>query len=124
MLVCTYVFSSVGVCLVAHYCGGELEKISLFSKPESCCDDEGEPETATDDCCSNDSKHIAFQKDFTFYTLVSDCKASVQHLFIIDHSRISFTLPETLPTLFLVKQQNRPPNLVQDDIVLSSVLRI
>jgi hypothetical protein len=121
LLVFTYVFSSVGVRLVAHYCGGALEKISLFSKPTSCC---GGEEEETGDCCTNDTKHVAFQKDFTFYTLVSEYKAPVQQLFFIDHARISFLLHEAPQSLFLINKQNHPPDLVQDEIVQHSVLRI
>jgi hypothetical protein len=123
LLVFTYVFSSVGVRLVAHYCGGSLEKISLFSKPASCCGGE-EEEEETGDCCTNDTRHVAFQKDFTFYTLVSEYKASVQQLFFIDHARISFLLHEAPQSLFLIDKQNHPPDLVQDEIVQYSVLRI
>jgi hypothetical protein len=122
LIVFTYVFSSVGVRLVAHYCGGSLEKISLFSKPASCCG--GEEEEESSDCCHNDSKHVAFQKDFTFYMIVADYKVSVQQLFLIDHTRVSFLLRDAPQTLFLVDRQNHPPDLVQDDIVNSSVLRI
>lgn len=121
LVVFTYVFSSVGVRLVAHYCGGSLEKISLFSKPTSCC---GGEEEEAGDCCTNDSRHVAFQKDFTFYTLVSDCKAPVQQLFLLDQARISFMLHEAPPSLFLADRQSHPPDLVQEEIVALSVLRI
>jgi len=122
LIVCTYVFSSVGVRLVAHYCGGALEKISLFSKPASCCG--GEEEEEASDCCTNDSKHVAFQKDFTFYTLVSEYKVPVQQLFLMEPTRISFLLHDAPCSLFLTNPQNHPPDLVQDDIVQYSVLRI
>lgn len=123
LIVFTYVFSSVGIRLVAHYCGGSLEKVSLFSKPASCCGGEEEEEEAGD-CCTNDTRHVAFQKDFTFYTLVSECKAPVQQLFFIEPTRISFLLHDVPGSLFLINPQNHPPDLVQDDIVQCSVLRI
>lgn len=122
LIVFTYVFSSVGVCLVAHYCGGELEKISLFSKPSSCCD--GEDQETDSDCCSNDSRHVAFQKDFTFYTLISDSKAPVQQLFIIPNNLFCLMPENACVKVFRGEFYDRPPNLVQDDIVHYSVLRI
>jgi hypothetical protein len=122
LIVFTYVFSSVGVRLVAHYCGGALEKISLFSKPSGCCGEEEEEEPS--DCCTNDSKHVAFQKDFTFFTVVSDCKAPVQQLFLVEPTRVSVLLHEVSHSLFLINKQHHPPNLEQEDIVDHSVLRI
>lgn len=122
LIVFTYVFSSVGVRLVAHYCGGALENISLFSKPSGCCG--GEEEEEAGDCCTNDSKHVAFQKDFTFFTVVSDSKAPVQQLFLIEPTRISFLVHEASQSLFLINKQHHPPDLVQDAIVHHSVLRI
>ena len=115
-------FSTIGVCLVAHYCGGSLEKVALFSKPASCC--EGEDNDA-DDCCKNDSKHVVFQKDFTFYKVVADSKAPVQHLFLLERNGLADLSFEAIAhNHFLVTKKNRPPSLVQESIVLSSVLRI
>lgn len=121
-MVFTYVFSSVGVCLVAHYCGGSLEKISLFSKPNSCC---GGEEDEADDCCKNDSKHIVFQKDFTFYKVVADSKAPVRDLFLIEKDGLTgFSFNGLTYSQFSGTKKVRPPNLMQESIVLSSVLRI
>lgn len=108
--------------MVAHYCGGSLEDVALFSEPSSCCDGE---DVKNNDCCTNDSKHVSFQKDFTFSTLVSDYKMPVQHLFIIDHSLFyQFENNSVIELLALDNNKNHPPNLVQQDIVLNSVLRI
>lgn len=114
-------FTTIGVCVIAHYCDGELEKVSLFSKPSSCCDGE---DTETDDCCKNDSKHVTFQSDFTFYTLVHDCKIAVNQLFIIEPSLINIAFQPVTESQFLVHKKNHPPNLVQEDIVSFSVIRI
>ena len=114
-------FTTVGVCVVVHYCGGELEKVSLFSKPSSCCDGEDDE---TDDCCKNDVKHVTFQQDFTFYKLVTECKVPVVQFTIFDFRSFVFNFTEsTLFTLTNLKDFP-PPNLVQRDIVSSSVLRI
>jgi len=76
-------------------------------------------------CCKNDSKHIAFKTDFTFFTIVSDCKVSVQQLFILDHSSITAYLSDTtVHSHFLIHKKNHPPNLVQEEIVSTGVLRI
>jgi hypothetical protein len=120
-LVSIYVFSTVGVCVIAHYCDGQLEKVSLFSKPSSCCDGE---DNETDDCCENNAKHVTFQSDFTFYTLVQDCKVAVTQLFIVDPSLIHISYPPVAQSQFLADKKNHPPNLVQDDVVTFSVIRI
>ncbi len=115
-------FSSIGVCLVAHYCGGSLEKISLFSKTNSCC---GGEEDEADDCCKNDSKHVVFQKDFTFYKVVADSKVPVQDLFLLKRNGLAdFSFKAIAYNNFVLTKKNRPPGLVQESIVLSSVLRI
>ena len=120
-LVSIYVFTTVGVCVIAHYCGGELEKVSLFSKPTSCCDGE---KTETDGCCENDSKHVSFQEDFTFYTLVNDCKASVNQLFILEPNPVYFSNQIITEFASLVNKKTHPPDLIQQDIISTSVLLI
>ena len=114
-------FSTVGVCVIAHYCGGELEKVSLFSKSSSSCDGE---DTETDDCCNDDAKHVVFQSDFTFYTLVHDAKIAVNQLFIIKPAFIDIAFQPVSQSHFLAYKKNHPPNLVQDHIVSFSVIRI
>lgn len=120
-LVNIYVFSTVGVKVIAHYCGGQLEKVSLFSKPSSCC---GGEEDETDGCCENDAKHVSLKSDFTFYTIVQDCKAAIVQLFILDPSFIHISYPPVSQAQFMAYKRNHPPNLVQKDIVSFSVIRI
>lgn len=118
-------FSAVGIKIVAHYCGGELEKIALFSKPTSCCGEEEDSEMAKDDsCCHNDSKHIAFNSDFTFFTFVSDCKASITNLFIIPNQQECLSLTQIIYSDFLINKKYYPPYRIQDDIISISNLRI
>ena len=114
-------FSTVGVCVIAHYCDGELEKVSLFSQPTSCCDGE---DTETDNCCKNDSKHVAFQSDFTFNIVVHQCKTAVSQLFIIKPTLSHMAFQSVSQSKFLTDKKNHPPNLVQDDIVSFSVIRV
>lgn len=114
-------FTTVGVCVIAHYCGGELEKVSLFSKPSSCCDGE---DTEADDCCANDSKHVSFQKDFTFNTLVKSIKAPVNELFVIQPDFNVIFYKTHIAYFLSIDEKVHPPNLVQRDIVECSVIRI
>lgn len=120
-LVSIYVFSTVGMCVISHYCEGRLEKVSLFSKPSSCCDGE---DNETDDCCENDTKHVTFQSSFTFYTIVQDCKAAIVQLFILEPSFIHLAYPPVSQSQFMADKRIHPPNLVQDHVVASSVIRI
>ncbi len=120
-LVSIYVFSTVGMCVISHYCDGKLEKVSLFSKPSSCCDGE---DNETDNCCENDAKHVTFHSDFTFYTLVQDCKVAVMKLFIVDPSFIHISYPAIAQSQFIADKKNHPPSLVQDNVVAYSVMRI
>lgn len=114
-------FTTIGVCVIAHYCGGELEKVSLFSKPSSCCDGE---EDESDDCCENDVKHVSFQKDFTFYQLVKECKTPVLQLLIFDFTFSVFNHKVADGAVSSLKSDLNPPNLVQQDIVSNTVIRI
>jgi hypothetical protein len=115
------VFTTVGVCVIAHYCDGELEKVSLFSKTTSCCDGEDQE---MDDCCKDEGKHVTFQSDFTFYKLVHDCKASVNDLFVLLPSSLHFSLEKDYVSFFSIDQKVHPPSLVQHEIVDSSVIRV
>lgn len=120
-MVFTYVFSTVGVCVIAHYCGGELEKVSLFSKPSSCCDGEDDQ---TDDCCKNDEKHVQLQQDFTFTQVVSDCKAPCLDLFIVTPNAIQISSVDVSSYNFMSQHKIQPSHLVQQDLVSHSVIRI
>jgi hypothetical protein len=117
-----YVFSTVGVSVFSHYCGGELEKVALFSKPTSCCG--GDESDMEDGCCKNEISHVAFQKDFTFYQLVKDCKAPVLALAIFNFQNSIFNFNGTLESLMTVNIEFPPPKLVQSNIVSCSVIRI
>jgi len=118
-----YVFSTVGVSVISHYCGGELEEISIYSKSTSCCDVE-DVELEKSDCCKNEIVHVAFQKDFTFYTLVKNIKAPLNELFILNPQLSSKVLKYSVSDYSLADKKIHPPNLIQQDIVSSSVIRI
>lgn len=46
-----YLLMHIGVPVFKHYCGGELESISVFVKEASCC---GEEEDEPSDCCKDE----------------------------------------------------------------------
>lgn len=118
----TYVFSNIGVSVISHYCGGELENVAIFSKPDSCCgEDEEEMEEG---CCKDEITHVAFQKDFIFTHFIKECKTPVLVLaiFSFQNSSFNFNLPNEVSISFT--KEEPPPNLVQRDIVSVSVLRI
>ena len=114
--------STVGVSVFSHYCGGELEKVTLFSKTKSCC---GEEESDMDDgCCKDVVTHVSFQKDFTVSHFIKDCKAPVLALVIFEIHNTFFNFNGTIDSFITVNKEYPPPNLVQHDIVSCSVLRI
>ncbi len=118
----TYVFSTIGVSVISHYCGEELEEVALFSKPTSCC---GEDESETEDgCCKNELVYVSFQKDFTFYTLVNSIKAPIHALFIVRPDFIFTPLKSFIADFLSIDKKVHPPNLVQHDIVECSVIRV
>ena len=118
-----YVMSTIGVSVFSHYCGGELEKVTLFSKTKTCCGEEEEAEME-EGCCKNEIVHIAFQKDFTFYTLANNIKAPVSQLFIVVSSINHLLDTQSASTLFFHQKKVHPPDLVQQVLVSCSVIRI
>jgi hypothetical protein len=118
-----YVLSTVGVSVFSHYCGGELEKVTLFSKTKSCCDGEEEQE-AEDGCCKNELVHVSFQKDFTFYTIVNSIKAPIHELFIVRPDFNFAPIGGFITDFLSIDKKAHPPNLVQKDIVAVSVIRV
>jgi hypothetical protein len=119
-----YVLSTVGVSVFSHYCSGELEKVTLFSKTKSCCGGEEEADMEDDGCCKNEVVHVSFQKDFTFYTLVNGIKAPVSELFILKPDFNFNSIIHSFNHFLSIKNNDPPPNLVQHNIVSCSVIRI
>jgi hypothetical protein len=119
-----YVLSTVGVSVFSHYCGGELEKVTLFSKAKSCCGDEEDTAMEDDGCCKDEIVHVSFQKDFTFYTLVKSIKAPVNELFIIQPDFKLVFFKTHIADFLSIDEKVHPPNLVQHDLVSCSVIRI
>lgn len=121
-VVIIYVMSTVGVSVFSHYCGGELEHVTLFSKTKSCCG--GDESDMDDGCCKNVVTHVSFQKDFTFAQLIKDFKAPVLALTFFNFHNTFFNFNGTEDSSVTVNKEYPPPNLVQHEIVSCSVLRI
>lgn len=123
-VVVVYVMSTIGVSVFSHYCGGELEKVTLFSKTKSCCGEEEEVAMDDDGCCKDEIAHVSFQKDFTFYTLVKNIKAPVNELFIVQSDFNLVFFKTHIADFLSIDEKAHPPNLVQQDIVSCSVIRV
>lgn len=119
-----YVMSTIGVSVFSHYCGGELEKVTLFSKTKSCCGGEEEEDMTDDGCCKNELVHVSFQKDFTFYTLVNAIKAPINQLFVVQPDFNVIFFKSHIANFLSIGKKVHPPNLVQRDIVSCSVIRV
>ncbi len=116
-------FSTIGVSVISHYCGENLENISIYSKPTSCCDGE-ESDLEKSDCCKNEVVYVVFQKDFTFYTLVKNIKAPINEFFVLNTEFSFNTIKISVSDFLSTDKKIHPPNLVQQDIVSCSVIRI
>ena len=123
VLVATYLLSAAGIPIYLHYCGGELEKVNVVLKSESCCDGEEDDTQTASDCCKDENVFIQNTIDFTF-------KQGFQGSFIKTCSQL-FYLPlpfasiqaEHNPLAF--QQLELPPPRLQNSLLIStSVLRI
>jgi len=116
-----YIFTTIGIPVYYHYCGGELEEVSALVKTGSCC---GEEEEEDNDCCQNETKHVSYQADFldlkplkANFELAFSALYDLQALYIID------LIPqEKISAGKLVP--DRPPSLKKSDITFTSVFRI
>ncbi len=127
LLICTYVFSTIGFSVIEHYCGGELEEVAVFSKPDSCCGgDEVGSENTEDDCCKNETTHIAFHKDFVFKIDSKKSNVLVLDLVIVPFSfnKLLFTKSIISSAHHFVSDKTPPPKLLQQSIVDCSVIRV
>ncbi len=82
--------NTVGIGLYAHYCGGELEEVSVFSPKKQCCTSENN----ADPCCKNEAKLVHIEDSFV-KTASSDTPVKFQQL-------LSFTYCFAAPLLFSV----------------------
>jgi hypothetical protein len=124
LVVATYLLSAVGIPIYLHYCGGELEKINVVIKSESCCDGEEDDTDVGSDCCKDENIFIQNTTDFTF-------KQSTHGSFIKNCSQL-FYLPLLFtasapaePAALAIGHLELPPPKLQNSLVIStSVIRI
>jgi hypothetical protein len=118
----TYVFSTFGISAISHYCGGELQEVAFFTTPDSCCGDEP---IEDDGCCKNEEQHVSFQGNFVFADLHPEIKTPVVYLPFIEVSSVSkFSFSNLSFDVNAHQKQYPPPDLVQNNIISVSVLRI
>ncbi|MDI9340024.1 MAG: hypothetical protein QM534_05570 [Sediminibacterium sp.] len=117
-----YLGAQIGLPAFKHYCGGELESISLFVKGEQCCGDEEEAPSEDDGCCQDKldvAQHHSHSILSKTASLPSVSEFSV--LFVPVLSFVSFLPPVPSSLLYA---PDHPPLRVQHDLVKTSVLRI
>ncbi|MFO0356008.1 MAG: HYC_CC_PP family protein [Sphingobacteriaceae bacterium] len=118
----TYVFSTFGISAISHYCGGELQEVAFFTTPDSCCGDEP---VEDDGCCKNEEEHVSFHSDFVFVNLNKEIKPPVILLpFISQDINCNVLSVNYAIEKIAIEKQYPPPDLVQQDIISVSVLRI
>ncbi|MGZ3900832.1 MAG: HYC_CC_PP family protein [Bacteroidia bacterium] len=115
-----YIVSVCGVTINKHFCGGELESVSLL-KQDSCCGGEMD-ENDSDGCCANETIHISNNSE----SINSIIKIVVDPLLILQQTVIthfSFNQPErTFVTL--AYSRGKPPSSLHSDLSYLMVLRI
>lgn len=119
--VIAYLFSVIGVPVYLHYCGGELEKVNFMVKATSCCGEEDESEDAGD-CCKDEGAYVQNTTDFTLKQLTYWFAQLPSGLFTQ-----LFLFPETgqaATALAVAPSVHPPPNLLTQQLVSTSVLRI
>ncbi len=125
-VVVIYVFTTIGVSVISHYCGGELQDVSVFTAPDSCCGGEEEEMPVSDDgCCKNETQHFSYKSDFLIGNATHDVKAPIQYLSEYFYSAKEIQLEEKLGLhINLFKSSHPPDDPVQRHIISVSVLRI
>ena len=118
--VSSYVFSTIGISVFTHYCGDEIESISLFLKSKNCCGDDNEPMN----CCKDEVKHLSLKSDFTFLSVNKKLAPFFHILFFNSYFiQIDASLGSHQLVVYF-RDRPRPPNLIQKFIVETSILRI
>ncbi len=121
-----YVFTTIGVSVISHYCGGELQEVSVFTSPDSCCGEEEEEMPVSDDgCCKNETKHFSYRSDFFITQSSHDVKIPVNHISELFCVNTDFQLAENSISNYVHFKSFHPPNdIIQRQIVSVSSLRI
>lgn len=126
-------FTSVGLTMDMHYCGGELKSVSFFGKAKTCHDMAGKSETPTKDCphqkkmaaekkgCSEDkgccsNKTVQLQSDQDQKVQTNDFVVSKQlKQFVIAYVAVFFANDFGLQREVANFSHYKPP-LIQRDI--------
>jgi hypothetical protein len=123
LLVAAYFISLLGMPVYFHYCGGELEDISYFMKADGCCEGEDNSGEGPDDCCSNEDLYVVNSADFT-----AKSSSGIMPLKMLGELACLPVLSYSdLLSKFSVRASQfseRPPGILQDHIITTSVLRI
>lgn len=122
----SFVFSTIGISVIEHYCGGELEEVAVFSKPDSCCIGDDESQMMDDGCCKNKISHIVFHKDFTFKILTKKIDETFDDLLINNIKVFAFLFNSNYVNVVINNSIPKPPppELIQHFIIECSVIKI
>jgi hypothetical protein len=121
-MLAVYLFTTIGIPVYMHYCGGELEKVSFLVKSDSCCSEE--EEDMDDGCCANENTFARYAPDFTAKKINTGVD------FILPSIDLIYSeLFQTSITINNVSSPSEeflfpPPKLLQNTIVSVSNLRI
>lgn len=117
-----YLLAAIGIPVFQHYCGGELEAVSVYSKSNSCC---GSDEDSTEsDCCHNEV-HVA--KYDAQSSLKTTARLQSSPAFICNFLAPTTILLDTFSnpsSTNIVKSDLAPPPLLHQTIIDTAVLRI
>lgn len=121
LLLTVYTLSVAGVTINKHFCGGDLEEVSLL-EPESCCGEEIPVEE--DGCCSTESVYVSNDtKTINSGEKVSIAFKAVYLQTILSVFHFSFTdLAATIASLNDLP--DKPPHLEEELVARTMVLRI
>jgi hypothetical protein len=104
LLSLTYLVSTTGVTIAKHYCGGELESVSLTGAGHCCCEDGVDLQGIT--CCGDevvqlkvDTQHVAAK------VFVAQPAVTMPMVAVV---AVTQAAPITLPAIF---DERRPPPL-------------
>lgn len=121
-MIAVYVATAIGIPVYMHYCGGELEQVSFVVKSNSCCG--GEEEDMDDGCCANENTFARFAPDFTAKKINNGVEFNITSIELnytdLFNTEINFSVYQITP----LNEYYPPPNLLQQDIISVSVLRI
>jgi hypothetical protein len=116
-----YLAAAVGIPVFQHYCGGELENVSAYTKPDSCCGDE---ENEPSDCCHNEIQVAKLDAQSSHKTTA--------RLQTVPSFISNFLIPQIVSTdsfqsvsiTTIARADTSPPPLLHKNIIDTAVLRI